>query len=259
MPYSRLDAIAKLLNQDWCQSKSASDCLEELGVSLEQGGFYFPQSCVINGPQYCRELVDSNLINLLAGHVEDPPTLDTPTILAVGCDIPNWPQLPPLETAILDGQIDSFELRNLQQIPRVALVSDGYVVPNRNTITAGSTYEYRRWPEGESTETNRRRIETIFPNIQLDWVGNFRARRLVTSDRFPVAGKVAENLWLSVGFGSSGTTTAPFIAEILASEIVGELSPSSRGIIEVMDPWRFVERQKRRPNPFERSSRTRLA
>ena len=251
MPRERLNKVSQIVGPDWCRHISSDDCLKKFGVTVEEGAFFFPHSNFIQGPIFCRELTNSPRIRLEKSHVQAPYFEAIPTVLATGCHVSGIPPVPPLELASLDGQIDTFETLSPGRSIATVLVSNGYIVRCGERITAGSTYEYQPWVDGRATETNQNRIRETYPTLACKWESNFRGRRLVTSDRFPVAGRLTENLWLNIGYGSSGTTSAPFVAELLASEIVGEISPSSNTSLGITDPYRFALRQTRRPDPFK--------
>lgn len=250
MPYERLQTVANIVGPDWCRHVTQATCSEEFGIQTERGAFYFPKSNVVDGPQFCLSLIENPLVQLQQRRVGNSRSQDVVTVWATGSDVSDIPALPPLEIASLDGQIDTFAVLNGPTRPNVAVVYDGYVVRIDNSVTAGSTYEYQAWRHGEASATNRSRITNIFSSLSLDWRSKFRGTRLVTSDRFPIAGRISGNLWLNVGYGSSGTTSAPFLAESLASQIVGEIPPGYHPSVSIPDPYRFASRQTRRPNPF---------
>ena len=250
MPYERLEAVANIVGPDWCRKVTRAECSEELSIRTERGAFYFPKSNVVNGPEFCLSMIENPRIRLQQRRVRSSQSLEVPTVWATGSDVSDVPKLPPLEIASLDGQIDTFAVLNESTRPDVAVVYDGYVVRIENNVTAGSTYEYQQWEHGKASTTNQARITSIFSSLSFDWRSKFRGTRLVTSDRFPIAGRIADHLWLNIGYGSSGTTTAPFLAESLASQIVGEIPPGSRSSVSISDPHRFASRQARRPNPF---------
>ena len=124
-------------------------------------------------------------------------------------------------------------------------------------LASGSTYEHGRWDPSSATHANRARLRALFGHALFRWIQRYRGTRCVTSDRVPIIGQATETLWLSLGYGSSGTTSALLAAETIASGIVGELPPIDTHALAVADPSRFVERQKRRPDPFTNQSHLR--
>tara|TARA_R110001599_G_scaffold353188_1_gene590592 strand:+ start:21636 stop:23642 length:2007 start_codon:yes stop_codon:yes gene_type:complete len=58
----------------------------------------------------------------------------------------------------------------------------------------------------------------------------------------PQHGKYLPGLYLSTGHGSRGLSSTPLAAELLASQICGELAPLSRELIRAIAPARFIIR-----------------
>ncbi len=56
-------------------------------------------------------------------------------------------------------------------------------------------------------------------------------------------------LYLNTGHGSHGSVSCPVIAEHLAALICREPSPLPQALVELIEPARFVRRQRRRQNP----------
>ncbi|MEI8647589.1 hypothetical protein P4S73_05960 [Paraglaciecola sp. Hal342] len=52
-----------------------------------------------------------------------------------------------------------------------------------------------------------------------------------------------ENLYLLTGLGSRGLTTAPLMAELLASQISGQPLPMANNLLNTLNPNRFLIRQ----------------
>ena len=78
---------------------------------------------------------------------------------------------------------------------------------------------------------------------------------MVNSDRFPIVGNATGGTWYNLGHGSSGSISALFGAEIVACALSKEIAPSTPHAFSVIEPWRFYDRQKRRPNPFLKENR----
>jgi tRNA 5-methylaminomethyl-2-thiouridine biosynthesis bifunctional protein len=70
--------------------------------------------------------------------------------------------------------------------------------------------------------------------------------RIVARDRLPLAGKVAQNLYCSLAFGSRGIIWSALAAEIIAAQLEGEPLPLEAKLAEAVDPLRFLARAKRR-------------
>ncbi len=153
------------------------------------------------------------------------------------------------EVTRIGGQLDRFRT---PLVPRIPIVGRGSMIPAAaDEIWVGATYEYQPWAADRATTANRERYTALFPNIEPTPMASFRAERAVSSDRIPVVGRHGIR-WLNLAHGSHGTTTAPFCAECVASRIAGELAPGTSDLLTLIDPARFDERQRRRPNPFTR-------
>ena len=72
--------------------------------------------------------------------------------------------------------------------------------------------------------------------------------RLSTADRQPLAGAVAEGLWVLGGLGARGMVTAPLLGEHLAARLCDEPSPLGRMAAMAVEPVRFARRAARRSN-----------
>ncbi len=72
----------------------------------------------------------------------------------------------------------------------------------------------------------------------------------MSSDRWPVAGKLEDNLWVSTGHGSMGMVSAQQSASIIASHLVGIFAPMRTQEELVLEPGRFLSRQARRGYRF---------
>ena len=246
--HAQLRSIADTLG-DWIQFVEADQASDIAGTSLSRSAAYFPKSAVVSIPDLCKNLICHPRIELIKGVLGHDLSLTT--VIATGTTIPQRLALPPLEITTVPGQIDCFSTSPKLARLRTTVVDDGYVIPSSPSIlTSGSTYEHDRWDPSYGTRTNRARLGKLFGHALFRWVQRYRGWRCVTSDRIPIIGQAADDLWLSLGYGSSATTSALLAAETIASGIVGEFPPLDTHTLDVTDPMRFADRQKRRPNPF---------
>lgn len=251
----RLEALCEHLGDRWIRSLTPSEVSELANVAVKSNGYFFPRSCVMNGHSLCDSFMDDVQVPVKRSNIEDAPHGEADLVVATRSNQPVRKVTDYLEIANLDGQIDVFQTFTPNRCMKKTVVRDGYCVPTTNSFVAGSTYEYQPWTEGRSTAVNRNRLTDLVPEVEFDHVRSFRAARAVTSDRVPVVGRTSDLLWLNLGHGSSGTTTAPFAGELLASLICAEVPPALPEVEETVSPTRFLERQKRRPNPFVSSNR----
>ena len=246
----RLTAIASYLGPEWCDVLNPDEVLNLLGQSFEETCAWFPRSRVVLGRSFCEELADHPSIVVHNEHFDLSADFDRPTIIAVGSAVEQLDNVPPLESICLQGQVDTFESNLSVTGEMPVLLNDGYVVRRGSSVTAGSTYEYSKWHAGEATQRNQARARSIFPEAQQIPNSVFRGNRLVNSDRYPVVGHVKENVWYSLGHGSSGTISALYGGELIASQLTKSVLPGSSPALDLLDPWRFAKRQQRRPNPL---------
>ena len=246
---TRLISIYEKLGRDWAEPFDQRDLIE-FGIKGFDFAIFFKRSLIIDVAELCNELLRKYHIKV-SQQASLPANPELPLVIATSRP-PSYLQSPPLETSLIDGQVDFFKLP-ARKILKTTIVHNGYIAPHQNgrQIAAGSTYE--RLPQSVpfSSLANRSRLNPIFGHSNYRWHSRFRATRTVTSDRFPIIGKISPNIWLNIAHGSSGTITGIFGAEHIASEICGELSPFCKNLQSVVDPSRFERRQLRRPNPLQ--------
>jgi tRNA 5-methylaminomethyl-2-thiouridine biosynthesis bifunctional protein len=64
----------------------------------------------------------------------------------------------------------------------------------------------------------------------------------VTSDRLPVVGALAENVYGAFAYGSRGLVWAALAAELIASQLEGEPLPLEGKLVDALSPRRFKMR-----------------
>ena len=241
---SRLERVLPALPADWIAAVSPREASGLAGIEVAAAGLHFPHAGLVDGPTLCRALLDHSRIQLERG-----PPAGQVNVLASASRITE--RLPVLEVAPLEGQADRFRGPGL----RVPVLADGYAAPAgpSGECWVGATYEYRRWEAGRATAANGERYRRLFGQSPAAPVDVFRGTRAVTSDRLPVIGRTDADTYVTAGHGSSGTTTAVFAGEWIASLIAGECPPVTREVETLCRLERFRERQLRRPNPFRRA------
>ena len=212
---------------------------EHAGLTLREPALFFPAALTVDGRRLSEALCASRRIEIAPASTAD----SVPVVRATG---PDLDALDDLEVTGLVGQIDRFGCNRPSRLP---IVGHGTFVPASASMWAGATYEYRPWTTRDATSANAERFRRLFGIAPGNSLERFRGIRAVTSDRLPVVG-YDRGVWLNLGHGSHGTTSAILGAEIIASAIAGEVAPVSSDILELVRPDRFRERQQRRPNPF---------
>lgn len=227
-------------SEEWLQILNRREARALTGTPIDNpSALWFPDGGIVNLPLLCQELLDHPQIQF--NQRSPDPAKPITTLLATGAsEIINYPT-GSLETYSVGGQLDFVRLDN---IPKIPIISDGYTIPLEKQLCAlGATYEYQALsPE----EASRKNIETCFLTDSQHSEKHLRATRCVSSDRIPIIGKLDNDIWISGAHGSLGTSSAPFAASIIASQIVGWIPPLSPEVMRRIQPQRFKERQARR-------------
>lgn len=129
----------------------------------------------------------------------------------------------------------------------------GYALPTGYGVLFGATHDRDETSTDVRDSDHRRNHETLAAalpglaaGIAESPLEGRAAIRAVTPDRLPVAGRVAERLFVLAGFGSRGLSLAPLLAEHVAALALGAPSPISAGAAELVAPHRFARRAARR-------------
>ncbi len=242
------------------------------GIPLRQSGLFFPHGRVLDLSRLCCDLIQHPLIDYLCGvtanHVAigaDHAGITTSIgplacdriVICAGTSTNAFDQSRYLELLPVSGQIDPIALNSPPNIP---LVGDGFLIPFGADWGIGATYEHAPWVSGRASEFNLQRFESWWRDLTGGEVPRMapvaspiRGTRAVTSDRVPIVGSLFDSnglpmprLSVNTGHGSQGTVSAPFAAECVASESVGEFAPCTRVEYEALSSMRFRNRQARR-------------
>ncbi len=149
----------------------------------------------------------------------------------------------PLRVAQVGGQISSFAARDVAAPLSTILCHKGYVIPRGDAYLIGATYNHGD-PSCAVTDENHEKNIADVKNFLPDWlrgapVSGRTSLRTTTPDRLPYIGAIAPNAWISAGHGSRGLLSAPLAAEIIASEICGEVLPITHELRSALNPLRF--------------------
>ena len=244
---NRLLAIAALLGKEWIQFVSPNQSSIPVRKSTHPTTLHYLRSRLIRAPVLCDEMVDHQRIELVTQKSVDELDCKQPTVICTG-DPRDLGLGVVFEIASIEGQVDFLETSST--VNDCVIVRDGYIGSADGVVFSGSTYEYVRWPAGKASKTNRARIKQSLYLDALHAKSVYRGQRITTSDRFAICGPIGSKAWVNAAHGSSGTISALFAAEVIASQIAGEIPPGTASVVGVTDPYRFEVRQRRRPNPF---------
>lgn len=238
--------------EPWLELRNAEQA-SELGNADYIGGLHDTQAGVVQLGQLLPALLDHSNIELTPFSPADFSTLsiDTPTVLACGLSARLAPAARFLELTAVAGQLDLVRVAKAPQLP-IAGASYQLPVPatesknegddGHRQVWIGASYEQRPWPPLQASEHNLAQLQ----NQPHQWLGRARGIRCVSSDRWPVAGQVAEQLWVSTAHGSMGMVSAQQSASIIVSNLLGIFAPMRQQEEAQLDPRRFLSRQARR-------------
>lgn len=251
MPRQRMERIQQQIGERWAREALDLDYQSPLRHDYK---IFFPKSFSLSGISLCSKLVEHPRIELISirRFDQDVDIEEFVMIFATGATLgPIGEAAQCWEVLPVEGQLDGF----VSTIPisplKLTMIKDGFATPNRDTIWVGSTYEYTPWPPGAATQHNLAKLVELTGHNQWKHQAGFRGIRAVTSDKLPIAGQINSQRWVNLAHASSGTTTAPYCAEIVASLVAGEQPPIWSTLLPMINPARFVQRQHRRGNPFQ--------
>ncbi len=199
-------------------------------------------------------------------------------ILATGAQTAAFAPVSELPFRLVRGQVEAIPSQPPLQDLTTVICHKGYITPEfQGHHALGSTYikddlscEYRELEQAQNLQMNAKALENCdWPN-QLNINGTGRAAiRCSSPDHLPFCGAVPdfdkqrvqyqtlykalpretyefpkdnENLFILTGLGSRGLTTAPLMAEILASQITRQPLPFSHTLLNALNPNRYLIR-----------------
>lgn len=144
------------------------------------------------------------------------------------------------------GQLSTLPSRPAKPLHCV-VCRDGYVSPEVNGAhTVGASLQHDdedASPRSSDDAENFMRLQRLLPGFAEDITQMQSGRvgwRATTQDRLPLVGKLAPNLYVSLGHGARGVTCAPICGELLAAMICHEPLPLGREWIARLDPMRMA-------------------
>jgi len=146
--------------------------------------------------------------------------------------------------------------------PHVVVLRGGMVLPPVDGVcVVGASFDIDDddpAPRASSDEGNLERLGRILPEFDLEErkieLKSRVAFRAVARDRLPLAGRIRDDLWCTLALGSRGLIWAPLAAELVASQLEGELLPLEGKLVDALDPLRFARRAAARKEELSRNS-----
>lgn len=183
--------------------------------------------------------------------------------LVIACAGMGLADLAGVEAPPLTGRLGQLESMRSAGPPN-AIADGGYAVEAFGQLVFGATFEAANGEPRVTDAARAQNLETLArlrPDMQPGEITSRAAIRATTQDRLPFAGlppnkeKAPDGtpaplspLRLIGGLGSRGFLWAPLLAEIVASEALGEPSPVEASVAECLDPGRFLARAAKRGN-----------
>ena len=227
----------------WCSWRT-HEALAEDPLAPADGGLWFPHASVVDGARLITALLDHAAIELRTGPA---PEHDAPLVLAHAHHAAAHPATGYLELVPIAGQVERVTLK--QPLPW-AIAGNGYVAPLPDgDAVVGATFEYQPWAPADAIAHNLAKLAGR-PHQHRHSVRRLRA---VTSDRTPIAGAVYDEagapvpgLYLNTGHGSLGASSSHYCADLIASQLTGEVAAVNDAVLQACSSLRFRERQARR-------------
>lgn len=181
-------------------------------------------------------------------------------------------QLPPsshLPVSAVRGQMTSVTATAKTSLLNTVICTEGYLTPAiEHTHCLGATFDPRDTSlevKDEDNLSNLKMLTQMSPDLTELKIQHHTGRaalRCSTPDYLPLAGKLLdaaqltasppkhktpthalpwhEGLYVNIGHGTKGLTTAPLCGELLASMIVGDPLPIESLLAQALDPNRFL-------------------
>ncbi len=159
----------------------------------------------------------------------------------------------------IEGRLGQVDWISAEGAPS-AVADGGYAVEAFGTLVFGATFEAARGEPEVSADASAHNVDVLKrlrPDVSAGATSSRAAIRATTQDRLPFAGRANEKApdgtpapsgrnRLIGGLGSRGFLWAPLLAELVASEALGEPLPVEANVADCLDPARFALRAAKR-------------
>jgi tRNA 5-methylaminomethyl-2-thiouridine biosynthesis bifunctional protein len=213
-------------------------------------------------------------------------TIATAQVMVIACsfDSSNFNQTSHLPLKKIRGQISRLPTTKQSSALKTVLCGEGYIAPAEGgDHTLGATYnigETSTAVRPEDHQINMQQLATTdaamadtFGQVDVSQLQGRAAFRCTTPDYLPIAGPAPKlesylndykllrknarshipiagatwpGLYLNIGHGSRGLSYAPLCAELVASQICGEVPPLELDLRQAVHPGRFIIRDLKR-------------
>ncbi len=256
-----------LANWDWHQDHArfvdAEEAKDISGAAVHQGALYLPDAGMVSPYQVVHQLAKTaNIIKqdvtelrqsgqqwMINGRSYDA------VILACAADILKFTQTAWLPVHTVRGQVSIIAVPDNLGGLKSNLCYGGYASrPFDGKMVVGSTFQ--SWLDDLSIRAEDHRDVLAKLAAVVDGFDDGTAQicdaraafRCSAKDRVPVIGSVpdCDGIYVSVAHGSHGLTSSVLAAEMIAAQMMGEISPVPRHVVLSVSAQRFIDRALRR-------------
>ena len=209
-------------------------------------------------------------------------TIDSAQVLVIACgfDSSKFSQTNHLPIQKVRGQITTLPATAQSSALKTVLCGEGYIAPATGGVhTLGATYSIGETTTAVRVEDHQSNLQQLattdaamaenFDQVDINQLQGGAAFRCTTPDYLPIAGPAPKlddylqdygffrknarahipiagatwpGLYINIGHGSRGLSYAPMCAELLASQICGEVPPLELDLRQALHPGRFIIR-----------------
>ena len=220
------------------------------GITMNCGGLFFPDAGWVSPQRLCQELLKHPLIRIEKAHIKNLTEFKESkdfSHVVIACANQSQELLSDnyLPTKSIRGQLTYLDqsVEALQQNPiglKTVLCGKGYIAPaHQGKFCLGASYNMK----DNETEMRLSDHQKNFHYLEQVFDQEFTAIRKNLA-RYPRQ-KVAfhPGVYVNIGHGSRGLTSAPLCAELIAAYICGENFPLAKNHAEALLPGRFFIRE----------------
>lgn len=241
----------------------------------DSGELHFEDGGCISPSDWCRTLLGHDNISVLEAQVsavETAPdqvrvrtaagTTVTADHLVLANSAAAMSLLPDLAVTLkqIRGQVTHVAATEASADWKTTLCHSGYLSPALAGIhCVGATFDLHDASPTPRPEDDQRNLQELATHLPHHWralggenariTGNRVGFRCQSPDFLPLAGRVPGlegRVWLSAAHGSRGIAGTPLCAEVIAARMDHEPAPADSGILEAIDPGRFIKRRQQK-------------
>lgn len=265
--------ITKLAAQEWpshlMRFVDTAEASRLAGITMAQGGLWFPGGGWVVPPELCERLTTHELIERRYGHqVESLTQTDAgwrasgkdwsvEAEIAVVCCAHSALALEPFAQFPLTpvrGQVTLLPATDKSRALRTVVCGDGYCAPAVGGIhVIGATHAF----DDEALDVraadhadNLAKLASFAPalhaalgEIDMEALDGRASVRCSAPGAMPLVGEVRRDLYCSLAHGTRGLLTAGLAAEVIAAQACGQLPPLPAPILAALSPRARVTRR----------------